>query len=93
VLPFNLRTASNSWWGVDELTHPGRAGWLATNGARLDLTGQPHEVQVFVPAPARPAHVTIGGRSVGWAWNAGPLPGVVIRIHGPKVQGKIVVAA
>ena len=64
VVPFNLRTASGSWWGVDELTHPGRAGFLATNGARLALTGQPHDVQLFVPAASRPARVTIGGHAV-----------------------------
>ena len=23
VVPFNLRTAADSWWGVNELTHPG----------------------------------------------------------------------
>ena len=26
------------WWGLNELTHPGRAGFLVTNGADLDLT-------------------------------------------------------
>ena len=25
VIPFNLRTATSSWWGVNEQTHPGRA--------------------------------------------------------------------
>ena len=89
VVPFNLRTASGSWWGVDELTHPGRAGFLATNGARLALTGQPHDVQIFVPAASRPARVTIGGRPVAWRWNVGPLPGVVVRLHGPSVQGTV----
>jgi alpha-D-xyloside xylohydrolase len=89
VVPFNLRTASGSWWGVDELTHPGRAGFLATNGARLALTGQPHDVQIFVPAASRPARVTIGGRPVAWRWNIGPLPGVVVRLHGPSVQGAV----
>jgi alpha-D-xyloside xylohydrolase len=92
VLPFNLRTASNSWWGVDELTHPGRAGWLATDGARLDLRGQPHDVQLFVPAATRPERVTLGGRTVAWSWNAGPLPGVVMRLHGPEIQGRITLA-
>jgi alpha-D-xyloside xylohydrolase len=89
VVPFNLRTARGSWWGVDELTHPGRAGYLATSGARLDLTGQPPQVQVFVPAAFRPGRVTIAGRPVAWRWNNGPLPGVVIRLHGPDVQGTI----
>ena len=88
VIPFNLRT-KNSWWGVNEQTHPGRAGFLATNGSRLDLRGQPRDVQIFVPAPARPGRVTIGGRPVAWTWNAGPLPGVVIRVHGPVVLGEI----
>ncbi len=92
VLPFNLRTASGSWWGVDELTHPGRAGWLATDGARLDLRSQPPDVQLFVPAAARPAQVKIAGRRVAWSWNAGPLPGVVVRLHGPKIQGEITLA-
>jgi alpha-D-xyloside xylohydrolase len=89
VLPFNLRTASDSWWSVDELSHPGRAGWLATDGARLDLRGQPHDVQLFVPAATRPTQVKLGGHAVAWTWNAGPLPGVVIRTHGPKIQGEI----
>jgi hypothetical protein len=88
-VPFNLRTARGSWWGVDELSHPGRAGFLVTSGTRLDLTGQPPQVQIFVPAASRPGRVTIGGRPVAWHWNAGPLPGVVIRLHGPAVRGTV----
>jgi hypothetical protein len=42
-----------------------------------------------VPAAARPARVEIAGRAVAWSWNAGPLPGVVIRLHGPRIQGRI----
>jgi alpha-D-xyloside xylohydrolase len=89
VVPFNLRTAREPWWGVDQQTHPGRAGFLATDGARLDLAGQPRDVQIFVPRPGRPLHVSIGGRPVAWTWNAGPLPGVVVRLHGPVVKGTI----
>jgi hypothetical protein len=89
VVPFNLRTQTDSWWGLNEQTHPGRAGFLATNGATLDLRRQPKDVQIFVPAPSRPRSVTIGGRAVAWTWNAGPLPGAVIRLHGPVVQGKL----
>jgi alpha-D-xyloside xylohydrolase len=89
VLPFDLRTARASWWGVDELTHPGRAGYLATNGSSVDLRGQPREVQLWVPAPSRPARVTLGGRPVRWRWAAGPLPGAVVRLHGPVVRGRI----
>jgi alpha-D-xyloside xylohydrolase len=89
VVPFNLRTTGPTWWGVDELTHPGRAGFLATDGARLALTGQPRDVQIFVPASVRPVRVTIGGQQVAWTWNSGPLPGVVVRVHGPQVQGTI----
>jgi alpha-D-xyloside xylohydrolase len=92
VIPFNLRTATRSWWSVNDLTRPGRVGFLATNGARLDLTGQPAHVQVFVPAARRPGRVTIGGHVVSWRWNAGPLPGVVIRLRGPAVQGRILVS-
>jgi alpha-glucosidase (family GH31 glycosyl hydrolase) len=88
VLPFNLRTLS-SWWGTDELQHAGRAGFLATDGAALALRAQPHDVQIFVPAAHRPAGVTLGGRTVAWSWNKGPLPGVVIRLHGPTVTGKV----
>jgi hypothetical protein len=90
VAPFNLRTA-DSWWGVDELSHPGRAGYLATDGATLDLRGQPRDVQLFVPASLRPRRVTLGGREVAWRWNDGP-PGVVIRLHGPTVRGEIALA-
>jgi alpha-glucosidase (family GH31 glycosyl hydrolase) len=89
VLPFNLRTATGSWWGVNEQTHPGHAGYLATSGATLELTGQPRDVQIFVPATARPSGVTIGGHAVPWRWNAGPLPGAVVRVHGPVVKGEI----
>jgi alpha-D-xyloside xylohydrolase len=89
VIPFNLRTRAGSWWGVNEQTHPGRAGFLATNGASLALTAQPRQVQVFVPAPSRPATVTIGGRAVDWTWNDGPLPGVVIRTNGPAIRGEV----
>jgi len=88
-VPFNLRTAKGSWWGVNETAHAGRAGFLVTNGARLDLRGQPHDVQLFVPAAGRPARVTIGGRPVAAGWNAAPLPGAVIRLHGPRIEGEI----
>jgi hypothetical protein len=74
---------------VNEQTHPGRAGFLATDGATLALRGQPKQVQIFVPAPSRPAKVAIGGRQVPWTWNAGPLPGVVIRTTGPAIQGRL----
>jgi alpha-D-xyloside xylohydrolase len=87
VIPFNLRTAGRSWWGVEELTHRGRAGWLATDGARLDLRDQPRNVQIFVPLRQQPRTVTIGDREVAWTWNDGPFPGVVIRLHGPAVHG------
>jgi alpha-D-xyloside xylohydrolase len=89
VVPFDLRTATRSWWGEDELTHPGRAGFLATDGADLDLTAQPHDVQLFVPTALPPADVKLDGHSVPWSWNAGPLPGVVVRVHGPTVKGTI----
>jgi alpha-D-xyloside xylohydrolase len=91
VVPFNLRTP-DSWWGVDELTHPGRTGWLATNFASLDLRRTSHDVQIFVPAPDPPLHVLLGGKSVAWSWHAGPTPGVVVRVHGPTVRGRIVLA-
>ena len=90
VIPFNLRTRNGSWWGVNELTHPGRAGFLATNGALLDLKGQPRDVQLFVPLGSKPRQVTFDGRAVAWSWNAGPLPGVVVRTHGPDLRGRIV---
>jgi hypothetical protein len=88
AIPFNLRT-KDSWWGVDEQTHSGRAGYLATNGSTLVLRGQPHDVQIFVPASQRPGAVTIGGHAVPWTWNASRFPGAVIRVHGPVVQGKV----
>jgi alpha-glucosidase (family GH31 glycosyl hydrolase) len=91
VIPFNLRTASGSWWSLNALSRPGYAGYLATNGARLDLRGLPAHVQLFVPAPARPLRVTLAGRPVAWIWNAGPLPGAVIRVAGPRLSGRIVV--
>jgi alpha-D-xyloside xylohydrolase len=89
VLPFDLRTATGSWWGTNELTHPGRAGFLATDGAILALDRQPHDVQLFVPVGEKPTRVTIGGKPVSWSWNAGPLPGVVVRLHGPTLHGRI----
>jgi alpha-D-xyloside xylohydrolase len=90
VIPFNLRTAIGSWWGVNELAHPGRAGYLVTNGARVDLTGLPRDVQLFIPRQGRPLHVTIDGKPVTWSWSSGPLPGVVIHIHGPAIHGTVV---
>ncbi len=93
VIPFDLRTAKGSWWGVNELSHPGRAGSLASNGTQLDLTGQPGQVQLFVPASARPKSVTLGGKAVAWTWAAGPDPGVVIRLHGPVVRGQVELAS
>ncbi len=92
VVPFNLRTAAGSWWGLNELSHPGRAGFLATPGADVELTGQPEDVQLFVPAQARPHRVLLGGRPVAWTWNPAPLPGAVIRVHGPVVRGRISVS-
>jgi alpha-D-xyloside xylohydrolase len=89
VFPFNLRTAG-SWWGVDELIHPGRAGYLVSDRSGLDLHGQPHDVQLFVPAEGPPHRVTLAGRPVRWSWQAGPFPGVVIRVHGPVIRGEIV---
>jgi alpha-D-xyloside xylohydrolase len=89
VIPFNLRTAADPWWGVEELTHAGRAGWLAAPGARLDLRGQPRDVQLFVPAEQRPARVTLAGKDVPFSWNEGPFPGVVVRVHGPLVRGTV----
>src|SRR5438270_2878941 len=69
VVPFNLRTAS-SWWGVDEQTHPGRAGYLVGGDQEFALRGQPHDVQLFVPAAGRPGRVTFDGHAVTWTWNA-----------------------
>jgi alpha-D-xyloside xylohydrolase len=89
VIPFNLRMA-DSWWGVDELSHPGRAGYLVGDGTVLDLRRQPRDVQVWVPAPSRPARVTFGGKDVGFAWKPAPFPGVVLRLHGPALRGEIV---
>ena len=89
VVPFNLRTAG-SWWAVDELTHPGRAGYLASDRSGIDLRGQPRDVQLWVPSPSRPARVTLGGKPVAWSWHDGPLRGVVIRVHGPTVRGEVV---
>jgi alpha-D-xyloside xylohydrolase len=92
VLPFNLRTATGSLWDVDEQVHTGRAGFLAANGAKVALTRQPRDVQLFVPAPRRPAKVTLGGRRVAWTWSDGPLPGAVIRLRGPAIRGRIVLS-
>jgi alpha-D-xyloside xylohydrolase len=91
VVPFNLRTA-HSWWGVDELEHRGRAGFVAASGTTLAIHGQPRDVQIFVPAAKRPRSVTLGGRRVVWSWSAGPLPGVVIRLRGPSVRGAVILA-
>ena len=59
----------------------------------VDLTGQPRDVQLFVPRPgtAAPRHARRASRSPG-RWNAGPLPGAVIRVHGPAIQGAVVVS-
>jgi hypothetical protein len=76
---------------VSEQSHPGRAGWLATVGARLNLRNQPRNVQIFVPLARPPATIRIGSRKVAWSWNDGPLPGAVIRLHGPKVVGVVTV--
>ena len=90
VIPFDYRTSAQPWWGLNELRHPGRAGFLVAGGTRVDLRGQPHEVQLFVPASGRPRKVTLGGRAVAWSWQAAPFPGVVVRLHGPTVRGDIV---
>jgi alpha-D-xyloside xylohydrolase len=89
VIPFNLRTA-DSWWGVDELSHPGRAGYLVGDGAALELRGLPADVQLWVPAPSRPVRVTVGGKDVRFAWKRAPFPGVVLRVHGPTLRGEVV---
>jgi alpha-D-xyloside xylohydrolase len=92
VVPFNLRTGS-SWWGVDELSRPGRAGYLVSDGSGLDLHGQPRDVQLWVPASKRPAGVTLAGKKVPFEWKPAPFPGVVLRVHGPTVRGEIVLHA
>ena len=89
VIPFNLRTA-DSWWGVDELSHDGRAGYLVAGGAAVDLRGQPRDIQLWVPAPTRPARVTFAGRDVRFVWKPAPFPGVVLRLHGPTLRGEVV---
>jgi alpha-D-xyloside xylohydrolase len=89
IVPFDLRTPQASWWGVDELTHPGRAGFLVTGGEQFVLHGQPNDVQLFVPVGGKPARVTLAGRDVAWTWQASPFPGVVVRVHGPTVRGPI----
>jgi hypothetical protein len=89
VIPFNLRTARGSWWGLNELSHPGRAGYLATDGASLDLRGLPAAVQLFVPLPGRPRRITLAGKTLAWSWQAGPLPGAVVRLRGPVVRGRL----
>src|SRR5262249_21971744 len=89
VVPFNLRTAE-AWWGVDELTHAARAGSRAADGARPDLRAQPRDVQLWLPAPSRPAGVTLGGKPVPFVWHPAPFPGAVVRVHGPTVRGEVV---
>jgi alpha-D-xyloside xylohydrolase len=91
VIPFNFRRAFASWWAVDELSHPGRAGWLVTNRTRIDLKNQPPGVQLFIPYPHRPLGVTFAGKRVDWFFQPKPLPGVVLRLHGPTVKGAVVV--
>jgi alpha-D-xyloside xylohydrolase len=93
VVPFNLRTERDSWWGLNELSRPGRAGFLATDGARLELRDQPRDVQIFVPAPARPRTVTLDGRELEWKWHSGPFPGAVVRLRGPAVSGVIALSS
>jgi alpha-D-xyloside xylohydrolase len=89
VIPFNLRTA-DSWWGVDELSHEGRAGYLVAAGAAVDLRGQPRDVQLWVPASTRPARVSFAGSDVAFVWKPAPFPGVVLRLHGPTLRGEVV---
>jgi len=89
VVPFDLRTA-DSWWGVNELAQPGRAGYLVSDGSGLDLRNQPRDVQLWVPAPSRPSRVTLAGREVPFSWHPAPFPGVVLRVHGPTVRGEVV---
>ncbi len=89
VIPFNFRTPSGSWWATDELTHTGRAGFLVTPGSTVALSGQPHDVQLFVPAATKPARVTLDGKKVAFTWVAAPLSGAVVRVHGPSVRGRL----
>jgi alpha-D-xyloside xylohydrolase len=92
VIPFNARTA-DPWWELDELDRADRAGYLATDGAQLDLAGQPEGVQILVPAPVRPGAVTLDGREVDWTWSPGPMPGAVVRLEGPDVRGELRLSA
>lgn len=93
VIPYNLRTATDSWWGLNDLERKGYAGFLATNRSKLELDKLPRNVQIFVPAPKRPRFVKIGDKRIAvWQWNEGPFPGVVIRLHGPKIRGQIVLS-
>ena len=91
VIPFNLRTR-DSWWGMNDLERRGRAGWLATNGAEIALRRQPRNVQIFVPAAQKPRRVTLGGRALPFEFEDSRLRGVVVRVHGPDVRGRIVLS-
>lgn len=69
---------------VDEDTNAGALPRSATFFSGSDLRRLPAHVQIFVPAPTRPAKVTLAGKRVAWwAWTNGPLPGVVVRVAGP----------
>ena len=86
VVPFNLRTrrlvvgrrradaSGPRRLARDERRRPRPARPAAR---RPDLRSGP------APAAAR----TLAGDEVPWTWNAGPLPGVVVRVHGPTVRG------
>ena len=79
--------AADSWWGVDELTHPGRAGFLVSERRRARPHGQPHDVQLFVPAARRPAprHARRAAGALELERRAAPRRRV--RVHGPAVRG------
>ena len=89
VVPVQPPHATGSWWGVDELTHPGRAGFLATNGADARPDAASRTTSSSSSRRRRgPRRVTLGGTPVRLdAGTPGRCPASSSALHGPVVQG------
>ena len=53
------------------------------------MAGHPGKVAPSLSSLLVGRGVTLAGKRVAWTWNDGPLPGVVVRVHGPAIRGRI----
>ena len=90
VVPFNLRTQTDSWWGAERADAPGpRRLPRDERRRRSTCAASRSDVQLFVPAPARPRarHARRPRRRLDVERRPAARASS-IRVHGPVVRGR-----